>query len=105
MLKSIRRFTNDLAVKRKRLLYKSQKRGIVENNLLLTTFAEQKLDTLSNSELDDYSAFLDENDWDIFYWLVGRKQIPEEYANLTITKLLLAHVNSRRPIKSPVPTK
>lgn len=73
-------------------MYQSQKRGIVENNLLLTKFAEIHLNSLDDTELNDYEALLNENDWDIYYWLVGKSPIPPEYEQTTIMKRLLNFV-------------
>ncbi|TSM20297.1 Succinate dehydrogenase assembly factor 2, mitochondrial [Bagarius yarrelli] len=44
-----------LDVKKKRLLYESRKRGMLENCILLS------------------------NDWDIYYWVTGAKPTPDVY--------------------------
>jgi|SRR5579859_236936 len=41
-------------VTRARLLYQSRKRGILETDLLLSTFAQKHLSTLSESEMREY---------------------------------------------------
>lgn len=46
----------------------SRKRGTLESDLLLSTFADTHLSTLSPKLLTQYDLFLDENDWDIYYW-------------------------------------
>ena len=46
----------------------SRKRGTLESDLLLSTFADAHLGTMSADELREYDSFLDENDWDIYYW-------------------------------------
>ncbi|KAK6358998.1 succinate dehydrogenase assembly factor 2 [Orbilia brochopaga] len=53
---------------RARLVYQSRKRGILESDLLLSTFADEHLHNLSLDQLREYDAFLNENDWDIYYW-------------------------------------
>ncbi|KAF8533050.1 Flavinator of succinate dehydrogenase-domain-containing protein [Trichophaea hybrida] len=53
---------------RARLLYQSRKRGILETDLLLSTFAHEHLSTMTKEQLEQYDRFLDENDWDIYYW-------------------------------------
>jgi hypothetical protein len=35
---------------------------------LLSTFAAEKLSSLDRTQLEQYDLFLDENDWDIYYW-------------------------------------
>ncbi|CDK24691.1 unnamed protein product [Kuraishia capsulata CBS 1993] len=54
--------------KRRRLLYQSRKRGILESDLLLSTFADKYLATMTAEELEEYDKLLDEPDWDIYYW-------------------------------------
>lgn len=46
----------------------SRKRGILESDLLLSTFADVYLRDMSVEQLQEYDRFLDENDWDIYYW-------------------------------------
>jgi succinate dehydrogenase flavin-adding protein (antitoxin of CptAB toxin-antitoxin module) len=46
----------------------SRKRGTLESDLLLSTFADAHLEHMSVEQLKQYDLFLDENDWDIYYW-------------------------------------
>ncbi|KAK1072541.1 Succinate dehydrogenase assembly factor 2 mitochondrial [Friedmanniomyces endolithicus] len=46
----------------------SRKRGTLESDLLLSTFADTNLGNMSPKQLQQYDLFLDENDWDIYYW-------------------------------------
>ena len=46
----------------------SRKRGTLESDLLLSTFAAENLGSMSKKQLEQYDLFLDENDWDIYYW-------------------------------------
>jgi succinate dehydrogenase flavin-adding protein (antitoxin of CptAB toxin-antitoxin module) len=46
----------------------SRKRGTLESDLLLSTFADAHLATMPPPLLQQYDLFLDENDWDIYYW-------------------------------------
>ncbi|PTB73339.1 DUF339-domain-containing protein [Trichoderma longibrachiatum ATCC 18648] len=72
-IEPLRRVGEDDATKRARLLYQSRKRGTLESDLLLSTFAAQHLPTMTTAELDQYDLFLDENDWDIYYWATQRE--------------------------------
>ncbi|KAL7923695.1 Flavinator of succinate dehydrogenase domain-containing protein [Trichoderma austrokoningii] len=69
----LRRVGEDDATKRARLLYQSRKRGTLESDLLLSTFASQNLPTMTTDELTQYDLFLDENDWDIYYWATQKE--------------------------------
>lgn len=50
------------------IIDQSRKRGILETDLLLSTFADVRLPTLTRKQLEEYDRFLDEHDWDIYYW-------------------------------------
>ncbi|KAI0392092.1 DUF339-domain-containing protein [Xylariaceae sp. FL0594] len=64
----LRRVGEDDKTMRARLVYQSRKRGILETDLLLSTFADLYLPTMTREQMADYDLFLDENDWDIYYW-------------------------------------
>ncbi|KAJ5679609.1 Succinate dehydrogenase assembly factor 2 [Penicillium macrosclerotiorum] len=64
----LKRVGEDATTMRARLLYQSRKRGILESDLLLSTFADVYLGTMTHEQLQEYDRFLDENDWDIYYW-------------------------------------
>lgn len=46
----------------------SRKRGTLESDLLMSTFADAHLKEMTPSQMAQYDLFLDENDWDIYYW-------------------------------------
>ncbi|KAE8136673.1 WD40 repeat-like protein [Aspergillus pseudotamarii] len=64
----LKRSGEDVSTIRARLLYQSRKRGILESDLLLSTFADVYLSKMNKEQLQEYDRFLDENDWDIYYW-------------------------------------
>ncbi|OAP61924.1 hypothetical protein AYL99_04127 [Fonsecaea erecta] len=64
----LRRTGEDLPTMRARLLYQSRKRGTLESDLLLSTFAAENLSSMNRTQLEQYDFLLDENDWDIYYW-------------------------------------
>jgi len=80
----------DLEKKRKRCLYQSKERGMLENDLLLGTFAAKNLQALAPPLLDQYDSLLQEVDPDIFAWITGTKDVPEKHNN-EIMRLLQQH--------------
>lgn len=66
-----------------RLLYQSRKRGMLENDLLLSTFAAKFLKTMSAHQIEMYDTLINKpsNDWDIYNWALGSKPTPPEYEN------------------------
>ena len=71
----------------KRLLYQSIHRGCKETDALLGKFARKYLMDFSDEEIDQYEAFINEDDWDIYAWMVGTKPFPKEHEN-RVTDLL-----------------
>jgi succinate dehydrogenase assembly factor 2 len=82
------------AVTRARLLYQSRKRGILETDLLLSTFAKKNLATMSEADMKEYDKLLDEPDWEIYYWATQRKPAPEEWKDSRILGRLKEHVKN-----------
>ncbi|KAI4866748.1 DUF339-domain-containing protein [Hypoxylon rubiginosum] len=67
-IEPMRRAGEDDATIRARLVYQSRKRGTLEADLLLSTFADTYLPTMTRDQMAQFDRFLDENDWDIYYW-------------------------------------
>ncbi|MFN4282812.1 MAG: succinate dehydrogenase assembly factor 2 [Alphaproteobacteria bacterium] len=67
-------------VRRKRLLYLSQHRGMKEADILIGGFAAAQLPRMAGEQLDRYERLLDEEDADILDWLMGRRPVPEDIA-------------------------
>lgn len=83
---------------RARLIYQTRKRGTLETDLILSTFARDELPkmdfeemkqfdkvrpscvlVLPNSSVDFFLQLLDEPDWDIFYWSVEKREPPARW--------------------------
>ncbi|XP_076664241.1 succinate dehydrogenase assembly factor 2, mitochondrial [Andrena cerasifolii] len=82
-------------VKRARLIYQSRKRGMLENGLLLSTFAKKYLNDFDDKQLQLYDRLINlpSNDWDIFYWATGAKPTPSEFDN-EVMDLLKKHIKN-----------
>lgn len=76
-------------------MYQSRKRGMLENDLLLSTFANKYLHAMTAEQTELYDTLINEpsNDWDIFYWATNKKTVPDEYNN-EIMDLLRVHVRN-----------
>ena len=72
--------THEIRLKRLRL--RSWRRGTKEMDLILGGFADTELAGLDRATLDDYERLLEENDWDLYYWVTGASEGPEEYTAL-----------------------
>jgi succinate dehydrogenase flavin-adding protein (antitoxin of CptAB toxin-antitoxin module) len=79
--------TEDIAIRRKRLLHRSRYTGMKETDLMLGRFAEKYLPDFSMDELEIYETLLQAGDPSIYKWAVGREEIPAEYATAVMDKL------------------
>ena len=75
--------------KRSRLCYQSRKRGMLENGLLLGCFAKKYLTGFDAQQLAEYDHLINKvsNEWDLYYWAVGKDPVPDEFNN-SVFKLL-----------------
>lgn len=61
---------------------------MLENDLLLSTFAAKYLKLMSPEQLAMYDTLINKpsNDWDIYNWALGTKPTPAEYENEIMEK-------------------
>ncbi|CAG8672494.1 12392_t:CDS:1, partial [Funneliformis mosseae] len=93
-LSPIPRPNESIEQKRSRLLYQSRKRGILETDLLLSTFANKYLKCFTESELKEYDELLDVPDWDIYYFSTNKKPIPSKWENSSVFNKFKQHVKN-----------
>jgi len=89
---------------RSRLVYQSRKRGIVEIELLLSTFIEAHrwLKDWDMKQLTQYSRLLMLPDWDLYYYLVKKQDPPSdsEFFNSDLLAELRVHTsNSSKTVR------
>ncbi|KAI9336122.1 Flavinator of succinate dehydrogenase-domain-containing protein [Obelidium mucronatum] len=95
--KPIRPQNEPLDNKRARLLWSVRKRGILEADLLLSTFVDKtRLAGMSALELEQLDSLLEENDWDIYYWVTQAKPTPPEVEAFGFWADLVEHSKNKR---------
>jgi antitoxin CptB len=67
--------------RRKRLLFRAQRRGFKEVDLIFGAYADAHLATLDEAGLDQFEALLTAPDQDVYAWLRGAQPVPSEYDN------------------------
>lgn len=72
---------------RKRLLFHCTHMGMKENDVLFGEFAAAHLADLSDAEVADLEALLENNDLDLYYWVLKRKPVPAEWDTSVLRKL------------------
>lgn len=84
--------SEDIAVKRKRLQFRSWHRGTRELDLILGTFADRHIADLSETELDIYDHMLTLPDPDLYNWITGMEEVPANSMNSVMERLKLHRV-------------
>jgi antitoxin CptB len=72
----------------KRLLFRAQRRGFKEVDLIFGTFAAAEVPAMSEGEMDCFEALLDAPDQDVYAWLTGFKPLPPEHDTPLFARLM-----------------
>ena len=84
--------TSPAAVLRKRLYWHSR-RGMWELDLLVTSLLEKRFDTLSEEEQLTYQRLIEEEDQDLFVWLMHREW-PEDPDLRHLVQMIVEHAET-----------
>ena len=79
--------TDDLDKQRKRLQFRSIRRGTKESDLVIGGFAEANLSRMDAHQLDQFEALLERNDPDVLSWIIGLVDPPTEFDNEVLDAL------------------
>ena len=58
--------------------YRAWHRGIRETDLILGPFADQRVETLTPAQLEDFEALLEQPDQLLYAWITGEEDPPQE---------------------------
>jgi len=62
--------------RRKKLVFRCNHRGTMENDILLGGFASKHANDLTDPQLAKLEALLDESDIDLYKWITGKEPVP-----------------------------
>lgn len=65
--------------RRKRILFRSLRRGTRESDLVIGGFARSALKDLDGAQLDALEALLDRPDPEVLGWAIGLRPVPPEF--------------------------
>jgi antitoxin CptB len=71
--------TADLDVKRRQALFRAQRRGFRELDLMFGALADKHLNRFDEGELERLEALLAVPDWQLYGWIMGREAVPKQY--------------------------
>ena len=81
------RSSEGLDERRRRLLYRAWHRGTREMDLIMGRFADSRIGTLTDAELDDFERLSDQPEPDIYAWLTNERPVPPEYDTAVFREL------------------
>ncbi len=67
--------------RRKRLLFRAQRRGFKEVDLIFGAYAQDRLAALDEGALDQFEALLAAPDQEVYAWLRGAEAVPAQFDN------------------------
>ncbi len=67
--------------RRKRLLFRAQRRGFKEVDLIFGAYAQAQLAALDEGALDQFEALLTAPDQEVYAWLRGAEPVPAAHDN------------------------
>ena len=73
------RSSDELDIRRRRLLYHAWHRGMRETDLIMGRFADRNIDTLSAAELSEFERLIEVPDRDLLAWVTGETDVPADY--------------------------
>jgi len=83
----------DIQVRRKKALFRAQRRGFRELDLIFAAFAEAHLERLEAKELERFETLLSVPDWQIFDWIMGHERVPSAYDDDVFARLCSYRAN------------
>ena len=83
----IQAMTASTDIKRKKLRIRAWRRGFKEADLILGRYADANLDAMSDDEVVLFEQLLEQEDQDIYGWIIGREPVPEAFRNGVMTAL------------------
>jgi len=70
---------SDLAMRRRRILYRAWHRGMREMDLIMGRFADAHLAQLDEEEIAEFERLIELVDKDLFSWISGSEPVPAAY--------------------------
>jgi antitoxin CptB len=89
--------------RRRRLLFRAWRRGVREMDLIVGRFADARIDTFSDAELDDFERLIEIPNAELYAWIVGDQAVPPKQDTPVLRALIAFHdrVQNRGAVPKP----
>ena len=85
------RSSEGLDVRRRKLLFRAWRRGVREMDLIVGRYADAYIGTLDDAALDDFERLIEAPNADLYAWVVGAKNVPQNYDTAVLRQLIIFH--------------
>jgi len=83
--------------KRKRLLFHCTHMGMKENDVMFGDFAKDHLAAMTDAEVEELEALLQNSDLDLFKWVLGKAPVPAEWDTPLMKRLQDYNIGVENP--------
>ncbi len=94
-MSGLTRSTDGMDARRKKILFRAWHRGMREMDLIMGRFAEDKLDGMTDAELDTFEQLIEVPDRDLLAWITGREATPSNYDTPVFQALKAFHKHDK----------
>jgi antitoxin CptB len=74
--------------RRKKLKFRAWRRGFREMDLLMGSFADIAIESMDTAGLDEFERLLGVPDWEVYAWLIGQKDVPDNHRGPVLDQLI-----------------
>lgn len=74
--------------RRKKLKFRAWRRGFREMDLLMGSFADTAIESMDAAGLDEFERLLGVPDWEVYAWLIGQKDVPDNHRGPVLDQLI-----------------
>jgi len=83
---------SDDTVRRRKLDYRANHRGMKEMDIVLGGYVSAHIDAMSSDELNMLEQIIDIPDVDLLSWITGRQRVPQDQHSALLDKILAVTV-------------
>jgi len=77
--------------RRRRLLFRAWRRGVREIDLIVGRFADARMDSFSDAELNEFERLIEIPNAELYAWIVGNDPVPAEQDTAVLRQLIAFH--------------
>jgi len=77
-----------LDARRRKVKFRAWRRGFREMDLLMGSFADAHLESMSDDDVAEFERLLSTPDWEVYAWLVGQKDVPSNFQSSLLTEMM-----------------